>query len=109
PTVAPHGFSVAVAPQDRLGHGGGVLEGKVLLPKDALINTIGGRGFEFFVDAENYDENGTLYVTIRKVAASNVEPGAWRIEVSPPRDETEDVFLVALLPHAGDAPALPRA
>jgi VanZ family protein len=107
PTMTPDGFSVAVAPQERPGHGGGRLEGKVLLPKDALINTIGGHGFEFFVDAKNYDENGTLYEAIRKAGARNVEPGAWRIEVSPPQDETEDVFLVVLLPHAGNA-AVPR-
>ncbi len=108
PTLTPDGFSVAVAPQERPGHGGGRLEGKVLLPKDALINAIGGRGLEFFVDAKNYDENGTLDETIRKRAASNVEPGAWRIEVSPPRDETEDLFLVVLLPRAGNAPPAHR-
>jgi hypothetical protein len=107
PTVGPDGFSVAVAPQERPGHGGGRLEGKVLLPKDALINTIGGHGFDFFVDEKNYDENGTLYEAIRKAGTRNVEPGAWRLEVSPPQDETEDVFLVVLLPHAGNA-AVPR-
>jgi Heparinase II/III-like protein/Domain of unknown function (DUF4962) len=108
PTLTPGGFSVAVAPQERSGHGGGRLEGKVLLPKDALINTIGGRGFEFFVDEKNYDENGTLYEAIRKAGTRNVDPGAWRIEVSPPQDETEDVFLVVLLPHAGNAPPAHR-
>lgn len=106
PTLTPDGFSVAVAPQERPGHGGGRLEGKVLLPKDALINTIGGRGFEFFVDDRNYDENGKLYEAIRK--ARNAEPGAWRIEVSPPGDETEDLFLVVLLPRAGNAPPAHR-
>lgn len=108
PTVAPDGFSVAVAPQERAGHGGGRLEGKVLLPKEAVINAIGGRGLEFFVDDRNYDENGALYDAIRKAAAGNAEPGAWRIEVSPPRDEKEDQFLVVLLPRAGNASPAPR-
>jgi hypothetical protein len=105
PTVASDGFSVAVAPQERPGHGGGRLEGKVLLPKDALINALGGRGFEFFVGDKNYDENGTLDEAIRKAAARNVEPGAWRIEVSPPRDQARDLFLVVLMPQAGNAPS----
>ena len=30
--------------------------------------------------------------------ANRDEPGAWRVEVSPPRDETGDLFLVVLLP-----------
>lgn len=31
------------------------------------------------------------------------QAGAWRIEVSPPQDETEDAFLVVLLPAAAGA------
>ena len=103
PTMGPGGFSITVAPQDRPGHSGGRLDGKVLLPKDAVINAIGGRGFEFFVDDRNYDENGTLPEAIRKLEPNNVEPGAWRIEVSPPRDARDDIFLVVLLPVAGSA------
>jgi VanZ family protein len=108
PTVSPGGFSVTVAPQDRPGHGGGRLDGKVLLPRDAVINPIGGRGFEFFVDDRNYDENGTLHEAVRKRGPNKGEPGAWRIEVSPPRDAREDMFLVVLLPVAGDAPPVHR-
>ncbi len=101
PTVSPGGFSVIVAPQDRPGHAGGRLDGKILLPKDAVINAIGGRGFEFFVDDRNYDENGTLRELVGKLSPNNGEPGAWRIEVSPPRDARQDIFLVVLLPTAG--------
>jgi hypothetical protein len=108
PSLSSGGFSITVAPQDRPGHGGGRLEGKVLLPKDAVINAVGGRGLEFFVDDRNYDENGALYEALRKAGASNVEPGGWRIEVSPPRDETEDMFLVVLLPLAGNKPPVHR-
>ena len=108
PTVSPGGFSVTVAPQDRPGHGGGRLDGKVLLPRDAVINPIGGRGFEFFVDDRNYDENGALREAIGKLGPNNREPGDWRIEVSPPRDAREDMFLVVLLPIAGGAHAVHR-
>lgn len=100
PKVTKGGFSVSVAPQDRPGHAGGRLEAKVLLPKGALINAIGGPGFQFFVDGANYDEHGTLEATIRKLGPNNGEPGAWRVEVSPPTDEREDAFLVVLLPTA---------
>jgi hypothetical protein len=103
PTVSPGGFSVGVTATNRPGHAGGRLEGKVLLPKDAVINPLGGRGLEFFVDDRNYDENGTLREVIRKRGPSGPEPGAWRIEVSPPRDAREDLFLVVLLPATGDA------
>ena len=75
--------------------------GKVLLPKEAVINSVGGRGLEFFVDNGNYDENGTLHETIRKLGPMNGEPGSWRIEVSPPQDATDDQFLVVLLPVGG--------
>jgi hypothetical protein len=81
------------------------LTGKVLLPKAAVVNAIGGHGLEFFVDDRNYDENGTLYELIRKLGPANGEPGRWRIEVSPPQDATDDRFLVVLLPAAwGSAP-----
>jgi len=64
---------------------------------------LGGHGFEFFVDDRNYDENGTLRELIRKIGPNGAEPGAWRVEISPPRDAKEDLFLVVLLPSAGDA------
>ena len=104
PTVSPGRFTVTTGPEQRPGHAGGRLEGKVLLPKEALINPIGGPGLEFFVDDRNYDENGTLQELIRKRASSGAEPGAWRIEVSPPRDQENDLFLVVLAPSLGDKP-----
>ena len=106
PSVTGDGFVVTVAPQERRGHSGGRLEGKVLLPKGPVINTIGGRGLEFFVDDRNYDEKGTLQALIHKLGPNRGEPGTWRIEVSPPQDEADDVFLVVLLPTAlGARPA----
>ncbi len=100
PRVTADGFSLSVPPQNRPGHAGGGLAAKVLLPKGALIEAIGGRGFEFFVDGKNYDENGKLRDMIAKLGPNRGEPGGWRIEVSPPRDEPEDVFLVVLIPSA---------
>lgn len=105
PRVRPGGFSVSVSPQDRPGRAGGRLEATVLLPKQAIINPVGGRGFEFFVDDRNYDEGGKLRDAIRRLGPAQGEPGAWRVEVSPPQDAAADLFLVVLLPTAGAPPA----
>jgi hypothetical protein len=48
PLIAGSEFVATVPSQDRTGRAGGRLEARVLLPRDAVIHTIGGRGFEFF-------------------------------------------------------------
>ena len=98
PQLTPEGFRVSVSPQKRPGRAGGNLEAKVLLPSEAAVNVVGGPGLEFFVDDRNYDENGTLWETVKKRPAPAPEPGAWRVEVSPSGDTREDRFLVVLLP-----------
>jgi VanZ family protein len=106
PRRTPDGFATKVSPQDRTGHGGGQLQGHVLLPKQANIQVIGGRGLEFFVDSKNYDEEGKLKESLKKLGPNNGEPGEWRIEVTPERDAVEDNFLVVLLPtRLGEKPA----
>ncbi len=100
------GFSATVSPQSRAGHGGGQLQAHVLLPRQANIQVIGGRGFEFFVDSNNYDEEGKLKEALRKLGPNKGEPGAWRIEVTPAMEAAEDHFLVVLLPgRLGEKPA----
>lgn len=106
PLRAPDGFIATVSPQNRTGHGGGQLQGHVLLPKQANIQVIGGRGLEFFVDSKNYDEEGKLKESLKKLGPNSGEPGEWRIEVTPERDAVEDNFLVVLLPsRLGEKPA----
>ena len=34
------------------------LHGRVMLPLDANLQSVGGPGFEFFVDRKNYDQDG---------------------------------------------------
>ena len=108
PRVHPDGFTVHISPQAQPGHAGGSLAAKVLLPDGAEINAIGGPGLQFFVDDKNYDENGTLEALIRKLGPGRGEPGAWRIEVTPPRDERDDLFLVVMLPTLGDKAPIHR-
>jgi hypothetical protein len=70
------------------------------------LNTIGGPGFEFWVDGKNYDENGTLATVIAR-RNQPAEPGNWRMEVAPPSQRLDDEFLVALVPRTALSPAAP--
>lgn len=103
PAVSGQGFRVHLAPQSRPGRGGGSLAANVLLPKDASITAVGGPGLEFFVDGVNYDERGTLLKNNSRTGPANGEPGAWRVEISPARENADDQFLVVLLPTPGNA------
>ena len=80
----PYLWTVSALPsrQDRPGHGGGSLNGKVLLPKEALIHAIGGRGCrQSELRREWHAARGN------PEAGPEQRPGASRIEVSPPGDE----------------------
>lgn len=97
PLISGNRFEIAVRPQEREGRQGGRLTGHVMLPLDAHITSLGGPGFEFFVDGTNYDEDGRVQ-EIARTRRKDAEPGAWRIEVSPLRESTKDLFLVVMLP-----------
>ncbi len=62
-----------------------------LLPKpdNADLAKVGGPGKEFYVFGTNYANN----VEPAALARSSMEPGAWRIELSPKTPRTEDLFL----------------
>ncbi len=95
--TAPNEFLASLLPDDNLKHAGGVLEGKVLIPRSPLITAVGGQGKEFWVDGRNYDNNGEIYkVLARGNYKQVIEPGAWRIEVRHTEATQTDTFLVAL-------------
>ncbi len=100
PRITKNGFVIAVSPNDQPAHGGGQLTAHILLPKDPIIQIIGGKGFDFFVDGKNYDEKGHVATMVRTVR-KNAEPGAWRVEVMPSAEAKEDLFLNVLLPSSG--------
>jgi VanZ family protein len=81
------------------------LQGEVIFPRDARLVTIGGPGFEYFVDGMNFDENGTLAANIAR-GPSELDPGAWRLEIMPQLPAIEDRFLVVLRPGLSELPAL---
>lgn len=97
PLVTENGFKVWISPAEGPGRAGGYLEGHVLYPLDAHLLTIGGPGFEFFVDGVNYDEGGE----VQRVAQTDarLEVGAWRLELMPGRDSEADQFLVVMFPR----------
>lgn len=100
PRITKTGFATTVTPNKHSAQNEGQLTAHVLLPKDPIIQIIGGRGFEFFVDGKNYDEKGQVAEVVR-TAKKNAEPGAWRIEVMPSAEAKEDLFLNVLLPSSG--------
>ena len=104
PQIDGSSFVAEVAPRPGPGRAGGRLEGRVLLPRDAVLLPVGGRGFEFWVEGVNYDEGGKLAQAAAKAPPQGIEPGRWRLEVMPAADAAADRFLVVLLPRApGDA------
>ena len=86
---------------------GGYLHGQVLLPRHPHLTTIGGPGFEFWVDGKNYDEAGTLAGLIAR-RNQPVEPGNWRIELRPDSARKHDQFLVVLSPRQHPGDVMPR-
>lgn len=106
PRVQGRQFVAEVVPGSGRARRGGRLEGHVLLPRDALLLPIGGRGFEFFVDGVNFDEGGALQEALARPRPNGPEPGRWRLELMPAHDAAEDRFLVVLLPrdHGAAAP-----
>jgi VanZ family protein len=96
PERTDYGFSINRMPTDKPERSGGHLEGHVLLPKASETHIVGGTNAAFLADGTNYDEGGTFDES--KLKRSNLEPGAWRIEISPETDSADALFLVVMLP-----------
>jgi hypothetical protein len=107
PVLGDKRFDLFIAASERPGRGGGRLHGHVLLPEQPLLHSVGGPGFEFYVDGKNYDEGGRAQPAIAKLRHGRAEPGAWRIELTPAQASKEDQFLVVMFPTT--AAAVPAA
>ncbi|MCK5330554.1 MAG: hypothetical protein KAK01_04030, partial [Candidatus Marinimicrobia bacterium] len=81
----------STGPSGGIGNYSGKLIVQSLLPIDATIQSIGGLGFDCWVEYEsqNYppDPQGSNY---------DYENGKWRVEVSPGTAQYEDLFLHAM-------------
>jgi hypothetical protein len=105
PVLGSDRFDLFIPASGRPGRSGGRLHGQVLLPRQALLHSIGGPGFEFFVDGKNFDEEGRAQAAIAQLGHGRAEPGAWRIELMPAREARADQFLVVMFPTAATAAA----
>jgi len=78
---------------------GGRLRLDVLLPRkeDLDLSKIGGPGKEYWVFGENQTNDANL-------GDSSLEPGAWRIEISPKASKNEAEFLTVMQLTDRDAP-----
>lgn len=75
----------------RIDNDSGRLFCQTLLPKTRILNVIGGKEYEFWVNNRNIPITES---TIR----GGEEPGAWRIELQPKNQEKETIFLNVLYP-----------
>ncbi|MEQ1591249.1 MAG: VanZ family protein [Thiobacillaceae bacterium] len=107
PNVIGMQFNIDLPPNPSHQQAGGQLTGRVILPENASIQTVGGPGYEFFVDGKNYDENGSLFEAIKN-KGQPTEAGSWRVEVSPAHAKRDDEFLVVLIPRTVTSAPTPR-
>ena len=79
---------------------GGRLSCLTLLPLDARLTLVGGPGKEAWVDGANHPW------VLRPRPQPGLEPGAWRLEVSPGTARVTDYFLHILFVDDAGAPAV---
>lgn len=77
---------------------GGRLSCLTVLPENPALQLIGGPGREFWVNGKNYP------IDSEARARHGLEPGAWRLEVSPKTPHAKDYFLHALFVDDAGAP-----
>ncbi len=95
--LGPDRFLLAPRAEDITADPGGILEGRVLLPVRAQITPVGGPGKEFWVDGENYDDQGAVQkAALRGKRMTPAEAGTWRIEITPATLAETDEYLVAM-------------
>lgn len=99
----PH-LAASTAVVDCTEHGSrGRLVLDVLLPTsgNAELTKVGGPGKEFWVFGENYAND----VDSRRRERSSIEPGAWRLELTPKDASAEDCFLTVMQTSDHQSPA----
>jgi hypothetical protein len=82
-------------------HEKGMIFQDTLLPTSPKLTVVGGSGSEFLVAGKNYPIDGGTH--------DLAEPGAYRVEVSPPAAAKEDYFLHVLFAADAGSSAPPRA
>ncbi|MCL1817223.1 MAG: heparinase II/III family protein, partial [Clostridiales bacterium] len=80
-----------------IGSNNGKMVNETLLPKNALIEAIGGSGRQFMVNGVNYPYNGEERMSM--------EPGWGRVEISPQQSSLTDYFLNVMTVSAANETA----
>lgn len=90
-------------------NGRGWLTVQRILPQDAVIRLVGGRDYQYYVEADG-DDAQLDGVSFNQGASAQpwFDIGMWRLEIQPDAPRQEDVFLMALTP-ALDAPRRAKA
>ena len=87
----------------RVRNGEGRLQIQRVLPENATIRLVGGKDYQFYVEADG-DDSALDGVNFSGGAAFKpwFDIGSWRVEVQPTREQTDDEFLISLLPAIGE-------
>jgi hypothetical protein len=80
----------------------GKLVVSAILPKESSIKKVGGSGHEFDIQGVNYNKNSVGKSISTDPARGPIEPGAWRVEITPKIPEEKDLYLNVLIPHEAD-------
>ena len=99
-TVHPDGHFLAGGKTLRAPHAGSVLFSKTLLPENAIIRVLGGKGHQFEVDGVNHDMTEAWWKKMEtpdyQGYLERIGIGYWRVEVEPQEKKNEDIFLHVL-------------
>ncbi|CDH43543.1 heparinase II/III domain-containing protein [Candidatus Contendibacter odensensis] len=90
-------------------NGRGWLTVQRILPQDAVIRLVGGRDYQYYVEADG-DDTQLDGVNFNQGASTQpwFDIGMWRLEIQPGALRPEDAFLMVLTPALG-APRRARA
>ncbi|HRD48091.1 MAG TPA: hypothetical protein PL166_00580 [Candidatus Contendobacter sp.] len=90
-------------------NGRGWLAVQRILPQDAVIRRVGGRDYQYYVEADG-DDAQLDGVNFNQGASAQpwFDIGMWRLEIQPGAPRQEDTFLMVLTP-ALDAPRQAKA
>jgi hypothetical protein len=80
----------------------GKLVVSAILPEESSIKKVGGSGHEFDIQGVNYNKNSVGKPISTDPARGPIEPGAWRIEISPEVPRKSDLYLNVLIPIEAD-------
>jgi hypothetical protein len=105
PRLIKDGFVAQIPANENPDRKAGRLQANILFPEDVNTLIIGGKGLEFLVDNINFDEDGAVWKKVSRRKNNPIEPGRWRVEISPAIAQKQDRFLMVLKPSIVNQPS----